>query len=70
MINLYLDGELSKEEEVHFLNEANDNPELFQRINSERNLRNLIRDHALKPTVSKDLIQRIKQNISYPSNRL
>ena len=70
MINLYLDGELSKEEEFHFLQEAQQNPDLNHRITQERNFRSMIRDKALRPSVSKDLVQRIKRNISLPPTNL
>ncbi len=63
-VTLYLDGELSKEEERELLLEIQQNPQYVQLLGKEQNFREFVKSRLQRKKVSPTLIQSIKDKIS------
>lgn len=62
-VTLYLDGELSTEEERELLQEIQLNPQYVQLLSKEQNFREFIKSRLQRKTVSPTLVQSIKDKI-------
>ena len=62
-INLYLDHALGAQEQEDLLKQVDADPRCNQMFQSERSLRDYIKNNVAKSSVSPDLIQSIKNNI-------
>ncbi len=62
-ITLYLDGELSTEQERELLMELKKNPQYMQLLNKEQNFRQFVKSRIQRKPVSPNLIQSIKDKI-------
>jgi len=62
-INLYLDHALGAQEQEDLLKQVDADPRCNQMFQSERSLRDYIKNNVHKSSVSPDLIQSIKNNI-------
>ncbi len=62
-VTLYLDGELSKEEERELLLEIQKNPQYIQLLGKEQNFREFIKTRLQRKKVSPNLVQSIKDKI-------
>lgn len=62
-VTLYLDGELSTEEERELLQEIQLNPQYVQLLSKEQNFKEFIKSRLQRKTVSPTLIQSIKDKI-------
>jgi len=62
-INLYLDHALGAQEQEDLLKQVDADPRCNQMFQSERSLRDYIKNNVKKSSVSPDLIQSIKNNI-------
>ncbi len=62
-VTLYLDGELSKEEERELLLEIQKNPQYVQLLGKEQNFREFIKSRLQRKKVSPTLVQSIKDKI-------
>jgi len=65
-VNMYLDGELSKEEETQLLREIQTTPGYMAVLSKEKHFRDFIKSKLQRRKVSPALIQNIKNNISIP----
>lgn len=65
-VNMYLDGELSQEEETKLLREIQSNPRYMAVLSKERSFRDFIKSKLQRRTVSPALINNIKNKISIP----
>lgn len=66
-VNMYLDGELSKEDETKLLREIQTNPQYMAVLSKERSFRDFIKSKLQRRKVSPTLISNIKNKISIPS---
>ena len=62
-VNLYLDNELSKEDEKNLLKRADSDPNCGGLLNSEVSFRDLIRFNVKRSIASVELIDNIKSKI-------
>lgn len=62
-VNMYLDNELTKQEERELLLEIKSNPLLMEFFNKEKSFREFIRNKVNRQKVSPALIQNIKEKI-------
>ena len=62
-VTLYLDGELSTEEERELLQEIQLNPQYVQLLSKEQNFREFIKSRLQRKAVSPTLVQSIKDKI-------
>jgi len=62
-VTLYLDGELTTEEERELLQEIQLNPQYVQLLSKEQNFREFIKSRLQRKTVSPTLVQSIKDKI-------
>lgn len=62
-VNMYLDNELSKEEEVQLLREIQSNPSYVELLSRERNFREFVKSKLTRRKVSPALVQSIKDKI-------
>jgi hypothetical protein len=62
-VTLYLDGELSKEEERELLLEIQQNPQYVQILGKEKNFREFVKSRLQRKRVSPTLVQSIKDKI-------
>lgn len=62
-VTLYLDGELSTEDERELLQEIQLNPQYVQLLSKEQNFKEFIKSRLQRKTVSPTLIQSIKDKI-------
>ncbi len=66
-INLYLDHEMSKDDEICFMNQINTDPESHSILEREMAIRNKIKQKLTRPAVSPQFLEQIKNKISrYP----
>lgn len=64
-VNMYLDNELSKEEEVRLLREIQSNPSYMQVLSQERSFREFVKSKLTRRKVSPALVQSIKDKIRF-----
>lgn len=62
-VDMMLDNALSKEAEEAVMKEVNNNPEFQQVLNNERNFRNFVRGNVVRPKVTPEFIQSIKDRV-------
>ena len=62
-MNLYLDNELSNEDENKLLQELRSNPRYMEFLSKERSFREFIKSRVQRRTVSPALIESIKEKI-------
>lgn len=62
-VNLYLDNELSREEERALLQEIRQNPAYYEVLHKEQSFREFIKSRLQRRQVSPSLIQSIKAKI-------
>ena len=60
---MYLDGELTKQEERDLLLEIKETPEYLEKFKIEKSFREFIRSKVTRRSVSPNLIQNIKDKI-------
>lgn len=63
LMNLYLDNELSNEDEHKLLQELRTNPNYMEFLSKERHFRDFIKSKVHRRKVSPDLINSIKEKI-------
>lgn len=64
-INMYLDNELSKDDQTNFLNTVKDNTKYNSMLDNERSFRDFVKSNIRRSHVSPNLIQNIKDQIRY-----
>ena len=62
-VNMYLDRELSQNDENELLSKVNTDPNIGRQINEEKEFRNYLKTAINRPLVSPDLIKSIRDNI-------
>ena len=62
-VNLYLDNELSREEERTLLQELKQNPVYYKALQKEQSFRDFLKSRLQRREVSPSLIQSIKDKI-------
>lgn len=62
-INLYFDNALSSDDQQNLLQKVSNDTQCSQIFNQEKSVRDFIKNNFLRPSVSPDLIQNIKNNI-------
>jgi len=62
-VNLYLDNELSREEERTLLQEIKQNPAYYEVLHKEQSFREFLKSRIQRRQVSPTLIQSIKDKI-------
>jgi len=62
-VNLYLDNELSREEERTLLQEIKQNPAYYEVLHKEQSFRDFLKSRIQRRQVSPTLIQSIKDKI-------
>jgi len=62
-VGMYLDNELTKQEERDLLLEIKTNPQLMEFFNKEKSFREFIRNKVQRRQVSPALVQNIKEKI-------
>lgn len=62
-VDMMLDKALTKEAEEEVLNKIKDNPDYEQMLNSERNFRDFVRGSVVRPKVTAEFIQSIKDKV-------
>ncbi len=62
-VDMMLDNALSKEDEAQVLKSVEDNPEYEQLLRNERNFRNFVRGKVVRPKVTPEFIQSIKDKV-------
>ena len=62
-VDMMLDNALSKEDEAQVLKSVEDNPEYEQLLRNERNFRNFVRGSVVRPKVTPEFIQSIKDKV-------
>lgn len=62
-VNMYLDKELSQNDENELLSKVNTDPNIGRQINEEKEFRNYLKTAINRPSVSPDLIKSIRDNI-------
>ena len=67
-VTMYIDNELSKEEEMKLLKEIKLNPAYSKLLGQEQSFREFLRSKIQKRKVSPTLIQSIKDKIRIPSS--
>jgi len=67
-VTMYLDNELSKEEEMKLLKEIRVNPAYSKLLDKEQSFREFLRSKIQRRKVSPTLIQSIKDKIRIPSS--
>lgn len=66
-INLYLDHEMSQDDEFSFMQEIKKNPESQNILEREVAIRNKIKQKLIRPSVNPQLLESIKNKINrYP----
>jgi F0F1-type ATP synthase delta subunit len=63
-INLFLDDQLDGGESQSLLKMVDDDPKCCSIYNKEKDFRDFIKSNISRPSVSKSLLQSIKQNIA------
>lgn len=62
-INLFLDNELSAEDEKNLINKMESDPKCTRILNKERDFREFVRNNVKRPTVTPDFINNLKSRI-------
>lgn len=62
-VDMMLDNALTKEGEEEVMNKIKDNPAYEQMLNNERNFRDFVRGNVVRPKVTPEFIQSIKDKI-------
>lgn len=62
-MNMFLDNELSMEDERKLLEEIQSNPAFYELLNQERSFREFIKSRIQRRKVSPNLIESIKEKI-------
>jgi hypothetical protein len=62
-VDMMLDKALTKEAEEEVLNKIKDNPDYEQMLNNERNFRDFVRGNVVRPKVTPEFIQSIKDKV-------
>ncbi len=64
-VNMYLDNELSQDDQQNFLNTVKDNTQFNSMLDNERSFRQFVKTNVHRSHVSPGLIQNIKDKIRY-----
>lgn len=64
-VNLYLDNELSHDDQTSFLNTVKDNSQYNSMLSNERSFRQFVKQNVHKSHVSPMLIKNIKDKIRF-----
>ena len=64
-VNMYLDNELSQDDQTSFLNTVKDNSQFNNMLDNERSFRQFVKTNVHKSHVSPSLIQNIKEKIRF-----
>jgi len=64
-INMYLDNELSHDDQTNFLNSVKDNTQYNSMLDNERSFRHFVKKNVARSHVSPGLIQNIKDKIRF-----
>ncbi|MCB0664585.1 MAG: hypothetical protein KDC80_02130 [Saprospiraceae bacterium] len=62
-VDMMLDNALTKEGEEEVMNKIKDNPAYEQMLNNERNFRDFVRGSVVRPKVTPEFIQSIKDKV-------
>ena len=62
-VDMMLDNALTKEGEEEVMNKIKDNPAYEQLLNNERNFRDFVRGNVIRPKVTPEFIQSIKDKV-------
>ncbi|MBK8052556.1 MAG: hypothetical protein IPK35_04555 [Saprospiraceae bacterium] len=62
-INLYLDNELSAEDQKTFITQVESDPKSTRILNSEKDFREFVRNNVKRPSVTPDFIRDLKNRI-------
>jgi len=62
-VDMMLDNALTKEGEEEVMDKIKDNPAYEQLLNNERNFRNFVRGNVIRPKVTEEFIQSIKDKV-------
>lgn len=62
-VDMMLDNALTKEGEEEVMNKIKDNPAYEQMLNNERNFRDFVRGNVVRPKVTPEFIQSIKDKV-------
>lgn len=62
-VDMMLDNALTKEGEEEVMNKIKDNPAYEQMLNNERNFRDFVRGNVIRPKVTPEFIQSIKDKV-------
>ena len=64
-VNMYLDNELSQDDQNSFLNTVKDNSQYNNMLDNERSFRHFVKNNVHRSHVSPGLIQNIKDKIRF-----
>ncbi len=64
-VNMYLDNELSQDDQTSFLNTVKDNTQYNNMLDNERSFRHFVKNNVHKSHVSPGLIKNIKDKIRF-----
>lgn len=64
-VNMYLDNELSQDDQTSFLNTVKDNRQYNSMLDNERSFRHFVKENVHKSHVSPGLIANIKDKIRF-----
>ena len=62
-INLYLDNELSAEDEKNLITKVESDPKCSRILSKEKDFREFVRNNVKRPAVTADFIQDLKRRI-------
>ena len=62
-VDMMLDNALTREGEEEVMNKIKDNPAYEQMLNNERNFRDFVRGSVVRPKVTPEFIQSIKDKV-------
>jgi len=62
-VDMMLDNALTKEGEEEVMDKIKDNPAYEQLLNNERNFRDFVRGNVIRPKVTPEFIQSIKDKV-------
>ncbi|MFZ1455165.1 MAG: hypothetical protein WAT46_03925 [Saprospiraceae bacterium] len=62
-INLFLDNELSAEDQKNFITQVESDPKSSRILNSEKDFREFVRNNVRRPSVTPDFIRELKNRI-------
>ena len=64
-VNMFLDNELSRDDQTSFLNTVKDNSQFNNMLDNERSFRQFVKTNVHRSHVSPSLIQNIKDKIRF-----